>query len=268
MERESLAEVCRSQNRQRGGRRGPVPGNAGTAVFIVGMPRSGTTLLEQMLDRQPDIAGRGELNFLDHFAKQRPPSGSFTVAQRRELGHALWTRMRLEGPEGGTCIDKNPLNFRFLDTAFEILPTAKVLRLTRDGRDSCLCCFFQLFQHEDTAFSYSLDSLVSFCSGYRRLMAHWQEIYGDRIREVSFVRLVASSDEVPSGVLQVLGCDRYDAVSGTPGAADRVIRTASVWQARQAVHPRSVGRWRHYYDLAPGFFDQAAAIDPDSNGGG
>jgi tetratricopeptide (TPR) repeat protein len=242
-----------------------VPGSGRNAIFIVGMPRSGTTLLEEMLSRHPEIAGRGEMNFLHHFATQRPVSAPFADTQRQELGNTLWKQMRLEGPENGFYIDKNPLNFRYLDTAFELLPTARVLHLTRDGRDSCLSCFFQLFQHEDAAFSYSLESLVAFYSGYRQLMTHWRELRGDRICEVDYNELVHSSDDVLARVLQFMGTDGNDAMTSEASDSDRVIRTASVWQARQPVYSRSVGRWRQYYDLAPEFFDQLAAIDAQSS---
>ena len=240
-------------------------GNDRNAVLIVGMPRSGTTLLEEMLSRHPDIEGRGEMNFLQHFAQQRSAAGRFTDAQRRELGDTLWKQMRLEGPDDGFYIDKNPLNFRYLDTAFELLPGTRVLHLTRDGRDCCLSCFFQLFQHEDAAFSYSLENLVAFYSGYSRLMAHWRRMYGDRICEVDYNDLVDADRDVLERILQFLGADWDDAVTNEAIDGERVIRTASVWQARQPVYSRSVGRWHHYYELAPEFFDQLAAID-ENNG--
>lgn len=238
-----------------------LPAGGRKAVFVVGMPRSGTTLLEAILDRHADIAGRGEMNFLDHFAKQRPASGSFSAAQRREFGDSTWTQMRLEGPEDGIYVDKNPLNFRYLDTAFELLPHARVLHLARDGRDSCLSCFFQLFQHEDAAFSYDLDNLAAFYSGYRDLMKHWRKIYGNRILDVSYEELVTAGEDVLRRVLRFLGADWSDAVMQLSEDSARAVRTASVWQARQAVHSRSIGRWRNYYDLAPAFFDQLADID-------
>ena len=97
------------------------------AVFIVGMPRSGTTLLEQMLGRHPRITGRGELNFLSEFAVQSAALGSLGPGQFREMGDVLWTQMRQQGPEDGLFIDKNPMNFRHLGLLFSLLPSAKSL---------------------------------------------------------------------------------------------------------------------------------------------
>ena len=238
------------------------PATSRNAVFIVGMPRSGTTLLEQVLDRHPDITGRGELNFLAHFAQQRSASGPITGPQRKEMADVFWTQLRLDGPENGIYLDKNPLNFRYLDLLFDILPTAKVLHLTRDGRDSCLSCYFQLFQHADTAFSNSLDHLIAFYTGYRRLMASWEKIYPERIHRVNYDELVESSDDVLAKVLEFLGTEWDDTVTQTSNQ-ERVVRTASVWQAKQPIHTRSVNRWRHYYNRAPVFFDRLSAIDSD-----
>lgn len=237
-------------------------GTGRNAVFIVGMPRSGTTLVEQMLDRHPDITGRGEMNFLAHFAQQRSVSNPMTGPQRQAMADELWTQMRLEGPENGIYIDKNPLNFRYLDVLFELLPTAKVLHITRDGRDSCMSCFFQLFQHADTAFGNSLEHLIAFYSGYRRLMAGWEKIYAERIHRVNYAELVNASTDVLAKVLRFLGTEWDDAVTQISDQ-QRVVRTASVWQARQPIHSYSVDRWRHYYDHAPDFFTRLSAIDSD-----
>lgn len=237
------------------------PATGRNAVFIVGMPRSGTTLLEQMLDRHPDISGRGELGLLAHFAGQSTAWSRINASQRVEMADMLWTQMRLEGPEDGVYIDKNPLNFRFLEILVELVPTAKVLHVTRDGRDSCLSCFFQLFeQTTDTAFCYTLENLVAFYAGYRRLMTHWEKIYAQNVHRVRYEDLVHSGKDVLVDVLRFLGVEWHDAVI-MPGGLDRVVRTASVWQARQPVYTRSVGRWRHYADQAPEFFARISEID-------
>jgi tetratricopeptide (TPR) repeat protein len=230
------------------------------AVFIVGMPRSGTTLLEQMLGRHPRITGRGELNFLAEFAVQSATTGFPGSRQRREMGDALWTQMRLQGAEDGPYLDKNPMNFRHLGLLFALLPSARVLHVTRDGRASCLSCFFQLFQHRDTAFTYDLGNLADFYAGYRRMMAHWESKYPDRIMRVTYEDLVGSSRELLANVLNFLDVDWDEAVVGS-GAPDAVVRSASVWQARQPLHGRSVDRWRNYAELAPEFFARLAAID-------
>lgn len=237
-----------------------IPQESRAAVFVVGMPRSGTTLLEQLLDRHPQISGRGELNFLDHFAKQVPSGASVNAADRTAMADVLWTQLRLEGQDNGVYIDKNPLNFRHLDLLFELLPSARVLHVTRDPRDTCLSCYFQLFEHEDAAFSNSLENLLSFYRGYRQLMAHWESIYAERIHTVQYEDLVACSGTTLAATLQFLGVAWDDAV--TQAAKEtRAVRTASVWQARQPIHSGSVERWRHYESQAQDFLTDITAIE-------
>lgn len=238
----------------------PLAGPDRAAVFIVGMPRAGTTLLEQLLNRHPRINGRGELNFLPHFAGQRAESGPLDTARCKAMGDLLWTQLRQDGSETAAYIDKNPLNFRYLDLLFEILPTARVLHLARDGRASCLSCYFQLFEHADTGFSFDLDDLVTYYSGYRRLMTHWERSYPGRVLRVDYERLVKSGHEVLKDVLKFLDLERDDAMTVTDDSHS-VVRTASAWQARQPAHARSVERWRHYHAQAPDFFARLAAID-------
>jgi tetratricopeptide (TPR) repeat protein len=240
------------------------PGLDRNAVFIVGMPRSGTTLLEQMLDRHPCINGRGELNFLSALSVQAA-TGPLGDQQKRQMEIFLWSQMRLEGPEDGYYIDKNPLNFRHMDLLFNLLPTARVLHVTRDARASCLSCYFQMFQHKDMAFTYRLDHLTQFYAGYKRLMAHWETVYPDRILQLDYDELVRSPEKTLASVLQFLGADWHEAVMQT-GDEGRVVRSASAWQARQPLHLRSRERWRNYHEHARDFFDALAQLDSRQTG--
>ena len=230
------------------------------AVFIVGMPRSGTTLLEQMLSRHPQIHGRGELNFLAQFAEERANSGTLGSGHFRAFGDTLWTQLRRGGEEADAYIDKNPLNFRHLDLLFDSLPSARVVHLERDGRASALSCFFQLFSHRDMAFSYVLDDLVLFYSGYRRLMVHWERSFPGRILRIPYDGLVGRPETTLREVLKFLGRE-WDEAMMEDTSSDGPIRSASVWQARQPVHTGSVSRWTHYRSSAPEFFERLAALD-------
>jgi tetratricopeptide (TPR) repeat protein len=229
-------------------------------VFIVGMLRAGTTLLEQRLDRHPDITGRGELNFLGHMAGLFPDITKLTETEKTEIANELWTQMRLQGPQEAIYIDKNPLNFRFLNFLFAVLPEAKVIHIHRDGRDSCLSCFFQLFQHADANFSNDLNHLVDYYRGYRQLMARWRSQFPGRIHDISYADLVESTRPTLAGSLDFIGADWNETVLET-GGPTRAVRTASAWQARQPLYRRSLSRWENYYDLAPEFFDAIARVD-------
>ena len=178
------------------------------------------------------------------------------------MGSALWTQMRLQGAEDGAYIDKNPMNFRHLGLLFALLPSERVLHVTRDGRASCLSCYFQLFQHRDTAFTYDLGNLADFYAGYRRMMAHWESQYPERIMRVNYEDLVGARRDVLVDVLRFLDVEWDEAVVDS-SASDAVVRSASVWKARPPVHRRSVDRWRNYAELAPEFFARLAEIDAE-----
>ncbi|MFT5482711.1 MAG: hypothetical protein ACI9GW_001365, partial [Halieaceae bacterium] len=229
-------------------------------VFIVGNLRSGTTLMETLLSGHIKTVPRGELNYLAEIAKLHPETNDIGPTLATRLASDYWTQLRLDGPEDHFYIDKNPLNFRYLDLLFRLFPDARVIHITRDGRDSCLSCFTQLFEHTDAAFSNSLDSLVSFYAGYKKLMAKWEGTYGKQIHSIAYEELIDSPTAGVKGAIEFLGAEYDEASMGTNDDM-RPVRTASVWQARREVHRNSLDRWRNYHEFSPSFFDQLAQID-------
>lgn len=231
-------------------------------VFIVGMLRSGTTLLEQLLDQHPRVTARGELNLLAHAWRpwQQNPH-SMSVAE--DLATQIWTHMRQDGPEDGFYIDKNPLNFRYLSLLATCMPEARILHLQRDGRDSCLSCFMQLFQHQDSSFSSRLDDLVHFYHDYLQLMQRYEQMMPGQIFSLAYEDLINDSTAALKAALEFLGLQEIDSDLSRVAApaSQRPIRTASSWQARQDIHQRSMGRWQHYQEFAPEFFDRIAELD-------
>ena len=164
-----------------------------------------------------------------------------STRQRSALADELWRQMRHDGPKAHAYIDKNPLNFRFLPLINAVFPQARVIHMIRDGRDSCLSSYFQLFQHPDTDFSNNLDDLVAYYADYRRLVGHWKQI-GGKLLEVRYSDLVENPAQELNRVTDYLGFSRDDAVLET-GDQQRAVRTASSWQARQSLYTGSIGRW-------------------------
>jgi tetratricopeptide (TPR) repeat protein len=238
----------------------PRPGRK--PVFIVGMLRSGTTLLEQLLGQHPQVTPRGELNLLAH-AWKLWRSGQADTAMAAELANRVWQHMRQGDAEDRIYIDKNPLNFRFLPLLAAAMPEARILHLRRDGRDSCLSCFMQLFQHPDSAFTSELNDLSQYYHDYLQLMRHFEQAMPGQIMSLAYEDLASDSEATLDAVWEFLGVPAPGTMeSENPGSREqRPIRTASAWQARQAVHTRSVGRWQNYRDFAPGFFDRIAGLD-------
>ena len=259
-----LSPEDQSEVQAREGVRRNVQVNKRHPVFIIGMLRSGTTLLELCLDRHPEVTGRGELNFLARLSRQYSGRALLSNEQRAAAGNEWWAQMCLQGPEDHFYVDKNPLNFRFLDTLHSVMPDARVIHIMRDGRDSCLSCYFQLFQHPDAGFSNRLEYLLAYYRGYHRLMAHWQNEYPGWIHTISYADLVDSTEATLAGTLNYLGVGWDDRIM-EPGKQRRPVRTASTWQARQPIYRDSLERWNHYYEQAPDFFDAIARIDRQSS---
>ena len=228
-------------------------------LFIVGMLRSGTTLLEQRLSRHPSVTGRGELNWLRHAARTVRNPAAMPGEQRRALADDIWRQMRRDGPEHHVYVDKNPLNFRYLSLALTLFPGARVIHMRRDGRASTLSCYQQLFQHPDAGFSQRLEDLEGFYRAYREQMQASGPALSDRLMTVEYQDLVNRPDDVLKRTWQWLG---LDPVTEDGAAIDaQPVRTASAWQARQALHTESVERWRHYEPMLSEFFERIAAID-------
>ena len=218
-------------------------------VFIVGLPRTGTTLLASRLARHPDVRDRGELNWIpmlhDHLQAQRQLRDPKALAA---VARFVAMQMRRDDARARCIIDKNPLNFRHLDFIRALFPSARIIHCVRDERDTALSIWQQHFAHADLAFAYRFDTIADVMRGHARLMRHWREAAGIPLLEVSYEDVIA--DE--AGILRKLGAFLGLRDDESPAAdAARVITTASVWQARQATYTGSVGRWRSYAAYLP-----------------
>lgn len=224
-------------------------------VFIVGMPRSGTTLVEQILVSHPDIAGGGELPALpilvNGFAQRidtgRPyPEGVWDLTA--ELATALagdyLAALDAVDPDSARVTDKLPQNFLDLGLIALILPRATVIHCRRDPFDTCLSCFFTNFLH-DLNFTYRLEDLGAYYRGYRRLMAHWRKTLPIPILDVDYEDLVANQEDVSRRLVAHCGLE-WDDRCLQFHKTERAVRTASVWQVRQPMYKSSVKRWQKY----------------------
>lgn len=222
-------------------------------VFIVGMPRSGTTLLAELLSRHTRVCNRGELSTLARLAQQPALSGapSRPALQDAAASYARQARQD-DAPESRWFIDKQPLNFRYIDLALALFPDARIIHCRRSPRDTALSLWMQCFLEDVQGYAYDFDDIALVMRDERRLMAHWIDRYPDSIRAVHYEDLVASPDEVVASVAAWIGLpprspDAEDEAAESPST----ISTASLWQARQPIHTRSVSRWKAYAPHVP-----------------
>ena len=224
----------------------PAWGPSERGVFIVGMPRSGTTLAEQILASHPQVHGAGELlywNFAADAERQAPPATrAATIA---ELGREYLATLATRSSDAARVIDKLPSNFENIGLIHAALPSARFIHLQRNPLDTCLSIYFQGFS---TAHAYATDfvDLAHYYREYRRLMAHWRATLPPEVLlEVRYEALVGDPEGWSRRMLA------HIKLPWNPRCLDfhrteRPVLTASSWQVRQPIGRSSVGRWRHY----------------------
>ena len=251
------AELMRSQ----GGLGHP----SGMPIFIVGMPRSGSTLVEQILASHPKVFAAGERlelrDTLNSFLGAAGPNMTFpdrflatTEQELRELGASYLRRLRaatITGPEAARhaatpferITDKMPSNFRLVGVIHLALPNARIIHTCRDPVDTCLSCFSTLFVG-DQPFAWDLAELGRYYRAYRRLMDHWRRVLPQEVMlDVHYEELVADFEPQARRIVAHCGLEWDEACLAFDKAA-RPVRTASMVQVRQPVYKSSVGRPR------------------------
>ncbi|MEM8815913.1 MAG: sulfotransferase [Pseudomonadota bacterium] len=243
-------------------------------VFIVGMPRTGTTLTEQILSSHPRIAGAGELPYFGAAAAdfrvlaQVPapfPRGASSMQPSTvealakpylaEIDRLSTTALRVT--------DKMPQNFFYLGLIALLFSSARIVHCWRDPRDVCLSCFVEDF---NSAHGFASDPrhFAAYYKDYSRLMAHWRKVLPLPIFDLRYEDMVADAEGTSRALLDFVGCD-WDDRCLRFYEQKRVVATPSRWQVRQPIYSDSVGRWRHYRDLVEPVsseLSEAAAVPP------
>ena len=224
-------------------------------IFVVGMPRSGTTLIEQILAAHPAVTGGGELSNLQRLVDGLPdyPLGIARLddAELARLGgdYAAQTAPMAKGRPH--LVDKMPANFLHAGLIRLILPQARIVHCRRDPVDTCLSCYSKLFTAEQ-AFAYDLTELGRFHRAYQEMTTHWRKVLpAETFIEIEYEAVVADVEGETRRLLDRLGLP-WDEACLRFFENNRPIKTASVNQARKPVYKSSAGRWRaHAAHLGP-----------------
>ena len=224
-------------------------------LFIVGMLRSGTTLLERILASHPQVMGLGETSWLDFTAGRAISESSLPFpACIAQLPEPLLDGLREDylrhwpkSQKGITyMVDKNPLNFVHLGLVARLFPEARIVHCRRDARDTSLSMYFQNFANTQNNYAYDLVDIAHFHNGYARIMRHWERVLPrGMLHEIRYEDLVQDQERQTRVLLESLELPWDDRCLNFDSQPDS-IATASVWQARQPLYSRSVGRWRSY----------------------
>ncbi|MEZ6243132.1 MAG: sulfotransferase [Phycisphaerales bacterium] len=230
-------------------------------VLVVGMPRSGTSLCEQVVCRHPQAEGVGESRLLGQLAAASPPA-SLTQQRVDAMGRQYLDMLRAATtPRTTRVLDKMPGNTMTLGLASRIIPGARVVWRRRDPRDTILSCYFQDFGANLT-FTRDLESCARHLVAQERLMRHWQETLDLPILEDRYEEFVSDPEGSIRRLLDFLGLP-FDEACLSFHESRRRMDTASMGQVRRPLFDTSVGRWRHYEaQLAP-----AIRVLEDASGG-
>jgi hypothetical protein len=209
------------------------------------MYRSGSTLLERMLAAHPAVTSGGELDWFNaRLTRDGRWPERMTPEMLRVAGQGYLDYLESRFPGAERVCDKRPDNFRFLGLLKALFPRLRVLHTVRDARDVCLSIYFQQFGNA-LPYAADLGDIAHYLREYRRLMQHWRELMPESICDVAYGQLVTRPEQELRRVCRFLDLDWRPEMLDYRDASARV-RTASVWQVRQPLYTRSLGRWRHY----------------------
>lgn len=223
-------------------------------VFVLGMPRSGTTLTEQIIASHPDVFGAGELFDLINLAQrteklddpQFPANMKDLTPQRMaEMGHKYAQGLQARKPGARKVTDKMPINFVHVGLIHLILPNAKIVHVNRNPLDTCISCFTRLFAHNQNQ-TYDLKELGRFYRGYHHLMKYWRTtLPKGAFYDVQYEALVDDTETEAKRLIDYCGLEWNESCLAFH-KNKRNIRTASLTQVRQPIYKTSVARWKKY----------------------
>lgn len=224
-------------------------------IFIVGQPRTGTTLVERIITAHTDVESAGELQQFNMAIKRLTgitgrqgisPEAISKIADSdlEKLGQLYLETTRSVRPETPRYVDKLPVNYLYAPLIAAALPNAKIIHIVRDPLDSCVSSYKQLFA-EAYYHSYDQQEMARHHVRYRTLMENWRSVLGNRMLDVVYEEVVVSLEQNAKKIIDFIGLEWQDACLDFHNQAGAVT-TASAAQVREKAHSRSVGRWRRF----------------------
>lgn len=240
-------------------------------IFVLGMPRSGTTLIETIIASHPDVYGAGELRDLLAIANQPIPGKQtegfplsmqgITPQDLTRMGGRYAAGLRQRSATAKHITDKMPANFLAVGMIHLMLPNAKIIHVKRNAADICLSSYTKLFNNSQYH-SYDLGEMGRYYVNYAKLMEHWRQVLPENaFLDVQYEELVADKETQTRRLIDYCGLEWNDACLASH-KTERSIKTASITQVRQPVYTSSVERWRHYATHLQPLFDALGEYAP------
>nr|WP_321461494.1 sulfotransferase [uncultured Cohaesibacter sp.] len=225
-------------------------------IFILGMPRSGTSLVEQILSSHSMVGAAGEFPYISNFSNSvihdivQPSRSAF-----EEFAKTYETGARRITNNEHYITDKFPLNFKYINIIFTLFPNAKIINTNRDARAVCWSNFKQYFANDGLGYTYNIEDTVAYYKMYKKLMQFWYEKFGNRIYNLNYDRLVSNQEEETRKLADYVGLDWQDAMLA-PHKNKRIVKTASINQVRKAVYKGSSDKWRAFAPFLETYFSK------------
>jgi tetratricopeptide (TPR) repeat protein len=217
-------------------------------VLVVGMPRSGTSLVEQIIASHPAVRGAGELSFWVQAVRKHATSVLQGPPDHRLTGQLAQGYLRVLGDHAADAlrvVDKAPFNTDYLGMIHGVFPKARMIYVRRDPIDTCLSCYFQDFL-ATLNFTLDLSDLAHYYREHHRLVEHWRNaLPAGTMLDVPYAELIKDQERWTRRIVEFLGLE-WDARCLNFHQTERSVLTASYWQVRQTMYQTSAGRWRNY----------------------
>ena len=217
-------------------------------VFVTGMMRSGTTLVEQIISSHHSAHGAGELPFWSHAVAKHEPvirRGEVDEELKRVLADQYLKTLQRHSANAQRVTDKSNFNADYLGLIHSVFPNARILYVRRDPIDTCLSCYFNQLSSAQN-FTMDLGDLAHYYREHQRLVAHWRSVLPPgAMMEVPYEELVESQEKWTRRILEFIGLE-WDERCMEYHTAERPVLTASFWQVRQRLYTDSLERWRRY----------------------
>ncbi|MDA8692092.1 tetratricopeptide repeat protein [Candidatus Pseudothioglobus singularis] len=225
-------------------------------IFILGMPRSGTTLVEQILSSHSEVTGAGELHYIDSFGEsiakgEIKSSVDIILNFKKNYIEAL----KIKSNGNPIVIDKMPQNFLYIGLIFSAFPDAKVIHVNRDPAATCWSNYKHYFTSEGLGYAYDIDDTVRYFGLYQDLMQFWRSYYGDRIYELNYDNLTVNQEQETRSLIQYLEL-KWESECLSPQKNKRSVQTASQQQVRQKVYQGSSKQWHKFEPFLNGKLDK------------
>jgi hypothetical protein len=224
-------------------------------IFIVGMPRSGTTLVEQIISSHSLVTGAGELSYATQFGAAIATGFSeANYAALLDFRHKYLAKLKNVSGSNLIVTDKMPQNFRYIGLLCAAFPEAKIVHVQRNPAAVCWANYKQYFASKNIGYCCAIDDVISYHKLYRNLMDFWTTALSDRIYNLDYERLTVNQESETRQLIDYLGLD-WDDKCLSPQKNTRSVATASNLQVRKKVYQGSSEQWKEYKPFLNGAFD-------------